>query len=277
AIRWARSVRFPTGRALAAASAAVRAAVWVRARAVVTAPVKAAALAAACSAWAAAWRLLPCSTRWNPSTPKKPARRNTRAPCCSTFRWIRPARRSTCACCTAWVWAWTKRRWKPSRSGNSNPASRMARPSRWKRRSKSTSGCCKKVRFLKAKGGPETGRLFLASGLGGALCGLALGALANAAEVLVGVDAGVVAIAPVDANRVVAHRFDGEHFQRRFEQGERIVRLGWARGRAVGAGARGAGALVAQVHEAVIAGVAILPIDLDSFRFGNGDVFGIGG
>src|ERR1035437_5880871 len=87
----------------------------------------------------------------------------------------------------------------------------------------------------------------------------------------------VVAVAPVDPNGVVAHRFHAEHLERRLEHGERIVRLGRAWGGAVGAGAGGAGALVAQVSEAVIAGVAILPIDLDAFRFGNGDVFGIGG
>ena len=45
----------------------------------------------------------------------------------------------------------------------------------------------------------------------------------------------------------------------------------------MGTGARGAGAFVAQVDKAVIARVAILPIDLDAFRFGNGDVFGVGG
>jgi hypothetical protein len=45
----------------------------------------------------------------------------------------------------------------------------------------------------------------------------------------------------------------------------------------VGTAAGGAGALVAQVGETVVAVVAILPIDLDAFRFGNGDVFWVGG
>src|ERR1019366_2759639 len=109
------------------------------------------------------------------------------------------------------------------------------------------------------------------------LPGAAFLALADPAEVLVGVDAGIVAVAPVDPDGVVAHRFHGEHLERRLEHREWIVRLGRAWGGAVGAAARGAGALVAQVDEAVIAGVAILPIDLDAFRFGNGDVFGVGG
>ena len=46
--------------------------------------------------------------------------------------------------------------------------------------------------------------------------------------------------------------------------------------RAVRAGAGGAGAPVAQILEAVGAVVAVFPVDLDAFRFGDGDVFGVG-
>src|ERR1035438_1218746 len=127
----------------------------------------------------------------------------------------------------------------------------MARPSRWKHRSKLTSGCCRRR--------------------------LTLLALADAAKVFPGVDAGIVAVAPVDPDGVIAHWLHAEHLQRRLEHLKWIVRLGWARRGPVGAAARGAGAFVAQVHEAVICLAAGLPIDLDAFRFGNGDVFGVGG
>src|ERR1035438_6252086 len=116
----------------------------------------------------------------------------------------------------------------------------MARPSRWKHRSKLTSGCCRRR--------------------------LTLLALADAAKVFPGVDAGIVAVAPVDPDGVIAHWLHAEHLQRRLEHLKWIVRLGWARRGPVGAGTRGAGAFVAQVHQAVIAGVAILPIDLPGAR-----------
>src|SRR5450432_2911659 len=100
---------------------------------------------------------------------------------------------------------------------------------------------------------------------------------------VVGINAGIVAVAPIDADGVVAHRFHTQHLQRGLEHLKRIVRLrrSFAFGRSgrgtVGAGARGAGALVAQVRQPVLAMVGVLPVDLDSLGFGNRDVFRVGG
>src|SRR5579863_7541761 len=104
----------------------------------------------------------------------------------------------------------------------------------------------------------------------------------NLAQMLVGVDPGVVAVAPVDTERVMAYFLDAQHLQSRLEHLEwiprrrrlRIVTL--LRVRAVSAGATGAGALVAEVAQRVFAVMPVFPIDLNALRFRNGDVFRIG-
>ena len=88
-----------------------------------------------------------------------------------------------------------------------------------------------------------------------------------------------MAVIPEDLHRIVPHRLHVRHFDRRLEHLERVrarcrivclLRLG-----AMRAGAYRAGALVAQIAQAVIAMVAVLPIDLNAFRFGDGNVFRI--
>src|SRR5579863_1557071 len=108
-------------------------------------------------------------------------------------------------------------------------------------------------------------------------CLPALFALADQAQVLVAVDSGIVPVAPVDADGIIAHRFHGEHLERRLKHLKRIVGFRLARGCSMRSGALRAGALVAQVLEAVLAMVAALPIDFDALGLGNGDVFGVGG
>src|ERR1039458_2056104 len=76
------------------------------------------------------------------------------------------------------------------------------------------------------------------------------GALDNFAKMLVGVNAGAMAVAPVDADGVIADRFHGQHFQRGLEHLKRAGRLGlsallWAGRRAVRAGAGRTGTFVA--------------------------------
>jgi len=87
---------------------------------------------------------------------------------------------------------------------------------------------------------------------------------ADAAEVIPGVNAGFVAVAPTDADGVVAHLFGAQHLQYRFEHLQGIGGFGLARRGAMRAGAAGAGTLVAQVDQPVFAVMAILPVDLDA-------------
>src|SRR6516164_593081 len=109
------------------------------------------------------------------------------------------------------------------------------------------------------------------------LLSAAVRALAYRTQVFERIDAGRVAVAPVNANGVTANRFDSHHFQPGLVHLERVFPLGLARRRAVRAGATRAGALVAQVLESVFAVMAVLPIDFDALRFGDRDVFGVGG
>src|SRR5271165_75676 len=90
-----------------------------------------------------------------------------------------------------------------------------------------------------------------------------------------------MAVAPVDAKSIMSHCFHVEHLQSRFEHRKRAGRgrlrvIGFRRLRTMSARARRAWAFIAQIAERVFAPVAVFPIDLDAFRFGNGDVFGIG-
>ena len=78
----------------------------------------------------------------------------------------------------------------------------------------------------------------------------------------------------------MAHRFGGQNLERRLEHGKRRgggFGLRLARRRSVGAGASGAGAFIAQVHQRVFAAMAVFPIDLDALGLRNGDVFRFGG
>ena len=63
------------------------------------------------------------------------------------------------------------------------------------------------------------------------------GAGADVAQMLPGVQARRVAVAPVDADGVVAHRLDAQHLQRGFIHLKRGGGIGLARRRAVRAGA----------------------------------------
>src|SRR5947208_2702391 len=94
---------------------------------------------------------------------------------------------------------------------------------------------------------------------------------------LVRVDSRIVPVAPVDPDGVLPHRLHSQHLQRRLEHLKWIVGFGLPGRRAVCAGALRAGTFIAQVLQTVLAAMPILPIDLDAFGFGDGDVFGVGG
>src|ERR1700682_809609 len=84
-------------------------------------------------------------------------------------------------------------------------------------------------------------------------------------------------VAPFNSYRVVAHRFDVQHLERGLEhlkgsRGGRIIAL--PRLGAVRPGAGGAGTLVPQVAQRILAVVTVLPVDLYSLRFRDRDVFG---
>jgi len=105
------------------------------------------------------------------------------------------------------------------------------------------------------------------------------GARANRAQIVERIDPRSMPVAPIYADGVTAHRFDVQHLKRGCKHLERVGRLGRSvvgllRRSAVRAGTGGAGTLVAQVAQFVIAMMAIFPIDLDALRFGNGDVLG---
>src|SRR5712691_8405133 len=94
------------------------------------------------------------------------------------------------------------------------------------------------------------------------------------------VDAGTVPVAPIDVDRVAPDRIDLQHLQRGLVHLEWVRRSrvsGFLRLRAMRAGAGGARTLVAQVSQRVLAVMVILPVDFDPFRFGDGDVLGLGG
>ena len=93
---------------------------------------------------------------------------------------------------------------------------------------------------------------------------------------LPGINARVVPVAPRDSDRVIAHRLDGEHLQRglvkletdcsppAFAASCRALRCNLRRG-ICRAGTAGRYSLV----------MPVLPVDLDAFGFGNGDVLGV--
>src|SRR5947209_15865359 len=95
---------------------------------------------------------------------------------------------------------------------------------------------------------------------------------------IVRVDACVVAIAPENSDGVVAHLLHAVHLEGGLVHLKRVrllrvVALLWHR--TMRSGAAGAGAFVAQIRDRVLTAMAVFPVDLDAFRFGDSDVFGI--
>src|ERR1700678_3662195 len=80
----------------------------------------------------------------------------------------------------------------------------------------------------------------------------------------------------MDADSVVTHGLDAQHLQGGLIHLKRRGGCRLARGGAVRAGTGGAWALIAQIVDAVIARVAILPVDLNALRFRDSDMFGVG-
>ncbi len=99
---------------------------------------------------------------------------------------------------------------------------------------------------------------------------------ADLAEMIVRVDTGAVAVAPVDTNRIIADGLHAEHFERGLVHLKRTVGLRLSRRSAVRSRARRARALIPQVREAVFAMVPVFPVDLDAFRLRNGNMFRVG-
>ena len=93
-----------------------------------------------------------------------------------------------------------------------------------------------------------------------------------------GVNSGIMSIAPIDANRIGAHFLHLEHLEHRLEHGKWVFGRGGVVGLlrlcAMRSGATGAGTLVAQIGQRIFAAMAVLPVDFDSFGFGNRDMFG---
>ena len=98
----------------------------------------------------------------------------------------------------------------------------------------------------------------------------AIRALADLAQMIEGVDSGLMAVAPVDADSVTADRLNRIHFQGRLKHLERIRRIGQLRlvhlrFRSMSAGTRGAGTLLAQIDKSEFTMMPIRPIDLNTF------------
>jgi hypothetical protein len=90
-----------------------------------------------------------------------------------------------------------------------------------------------------------------------------------------GIDAGGVAVVPQEAQGVAAYRLDAVHFESLLIHLKRRERL-WGLFVAVAATA-GAGALLAEVLQGVVAAMAVLPVDLDALGERDFDVLGLGG
>ncbi len=85
-------------------------------------------------------------------------------------------------------------------------------------------------------------------------------------------------IAPVNPDGIVPHRFHIQHLQRgliHLKRRRRRLALRLPRRRPMRTRAGRTRALIAQIRQAVIARMPVLPIDLDALRFRNGDVFGV--
>ena len=93
-----------------------------------------------------------------------------------------------------------------------------------------------------------------------------------------GVDACIMAVAPIDPNCIGTHFFDVEHLKYRFVHLKRVLFRGGVVAflglRAVCSGTGCARTFIAQVAQGIFTSVAILPVDLDSLGFGNCNVFG---
>src|SRR5690348_3748120 len=91
------------------------------------------------------------------------------------------------------------------------------------------------------------------------------------------VDSGAVAVAPDNANGVIAYRLHVHHLERRFVQLKGRGRRFGGRGCAVRTRAGSARAVVPQITENVAARMPVFPVDSDALGLGNGDVLGVGG
>lgn len=93
-----------------------------------------------------------------------------------------------------------------------------------------------------------------------------------------GVDAGIMPVIPVNTNCVGTYFLDVEYFKDRLVHLKGIFRgsgiVGFLGLRAVGPRAARTGTLIAQVGKRVFTSMTVLPVDLDSFGFGNCDMFG---
>jgi hypothetical protein len=105
---------------------------------------------------------------------------------------------------------------------------------------------------------------------------LTLLTLADPSKVFPGVNPRTMPIAPVDADGIISHWLNTQDLQRWFIHLEGVVCFRLPRWRSVRSGASGAGALVPQVRQPILAMMAILPINMNSLGFGNGDMFRIG-
>ena len=219
AIRWRRSARRPTDRVRAAVSARVPAAASVPVRAAVSVPAKAAASAAACSASAAALPLRLCSSRSSRSTPKKPARRSTRAPCCCTYRSRPDGKATNIRVLRSLGLGLDEKAIEAVKQWKFKPGYKDGKPVTVEATDRSQFPAAVRHRSRR-KRRSGTDDFFTCQ-----FALLALRARADPPEVVVRVDAGVVAVAPVDADGVVAHRLHVQHLQRRLVHLER-VRLG---------------------------------------------------
>jgi len=100
---------------------------------------------------------------------------------------------------------------------------------------------------------------------------LAFLAGADPAQMLERINAGIVAVAPIDLDGIVADLFDVQHLERGCEHlegpglGSGIFAL--LRGRAMRAGAGSTGTFVAQIAQLIPAVMAILPVDLNALGF----------
>ena len=107
--------------------------------------------------------------------------------------------------------------------------------------------------------------------------GLLWGFRGQGTEVVIAIDPGVVTVVPMDSNGVTANGFDGLHLQLRLKHFQRICVGRPFLGRsAMRAGAGGAGAFAAKECQREGGVNAVDPVDFNSFRFADGDVFGFG-
>ena len=97
---------------------------------------------------------------------------------------------------------------------------------------------------------------------------------------IVGIYAAGVPVIPVDADSVVTHRLDMLHLRSSLVHLKRRGLIGAREVGLLGFGAMRpcaycARTFIPQKSNPVARVVTVFPVDLDSFRFGNGDMFGV--